>query len=172
MKQAEKDDIMAGFVAGETDILVSTVVIEVGVNVPNATVMIIENSERFGLAQLHQLRGRVGRGADASYCMLVTDSKSDEARERAKIMTETSDGFVIAEQDLAMRGPGEFFGVRQHGLPELKISDMVKNASVFETVKRESTRVLTDDPLLSRTENAALRLSIEKTVSHLSNPGL
>jgi ATP-dependent DNA helicase RecG len=172
MKQTEKDGIMRAFTSAEIDMLVSTVVIEVGVNVPNATVMIVENAERFGLAQLHQLRGRVGRGADASYCVLVTDSESEEALERAKIMTETNDGFIIAERDLEMRGPGEFFGVRQHGLPELKISDMVKNASMLETVKRESARLLAADPRLEKPENTALRRGIEKTVSNLSNPGL
>ncbi|MDR2610532.1 MAG: ATP-dependent DNA helicase RecG [Clostridiales Family XIII bacterium] len=172
MKQAEKDGIMEAFTAGEIPILVSTVVIEVGVNVPNATIMIVENSERFGLAQLHQLRGRVGRGASASYCVLITDSTSEEALTRAKIMTETNDGFVIAEKDLEMRGPGEFFGVRQHGLPELKISDMVRNASMLETVKQESARLLTEDPRLEGPENAALKRGIEDIVSNLSNPGL
>jgi ATP-dependent DNA helicase RecG len=134
--------------------------------------MIVENSERFGLAQLHQLRGRVGRGADESYCFLVTDSITDEATERMQIMTQTSDGFVIAERDLEMRGPGEFFGVRQHGLPELKISDMVKNVSMLETVKRVSAELLRVDPRLTNPENTALRRRIERTVSTLSNPGL
>jgi ATP-dependent DNA helicase RecG len=172
VKQAEKDSIMNEFASGTIDILVSTVVIEVGINVPNATMMIIENAERFGLAQLHQLRGRVGRGADKSYCVLITDSGSDEAAERMQIMTETNDGFVIAERDLAMRGPGEFFGVRQHGLPELKISDMVKNASMLETVKRASSEILRNDPRLEAPENVALRGYIQRTVSSLSNPGL
>jgi ATP-dependent DNA helicase RecG len=172
MKQAEKDSIMNSFSAGEIDVLVSTVVIEVGINVPNATVMVVENSERFGLAQLHQLRGRVGRGADKSYCVLVTDSASEDAVRRAEIMTTTNDGFVIAEQDLIMRGPGEFFGIRQHGLPELKLSDMSRNASMLETVKRESARVMEDDPRLIKPEHAALRRKIEGTVSGLSNLGL
>jgi ATP-dependent DNA helicase RecG len=172
VKQAEKDSIMDEFARGNIDILVSTVVIEVGINVPNATLMIIENAERFGLAQLHQLRGRVGRGSGESYCVLITDSGTDEAVERMQIMTETNDGFIIAERDLAMRGPGEFFGVRQHGLPELKISDMVKNASMLETVKRVSADILRNDPRLETSENAALRGRIERTVSSLSNPGL
>jgi ATP-dependent DNA helicase RecG len=134
--------------------------------------MVVENAERFGLAQLHQLRGRVGRGADKSYCVLITDSASEDAIRRSEIMTETSDGFVIAEQDLMMRGPGEFFGIRQHGLPELKLSDMSRNALMLETVKQESARIIEEDPHLKNPEHAALRRKIESTVSGLSNPGL
>lgn len=124
MKQKEKDDIMERFAAGKIDILVSTVVIEVGINVQNASVMVIENSERFGLAQLHQLRGRVGRGNYKSYCILINDSETEVAAQRAEIMVSTADGFVIAEKDLEIRGPGEFFGTRQHGVPDLKIANL------------------------------------------------
>jgi len=131
MKPTEKREIMRKFAEGETDVLVSTTVIEVGINVPNATVMLIENSDRFGLSQLHQLRGRVGRGAEKSYCVLVSDSKSEVAKERMKAMTKTNDGFVISEMDLELRGPGEFFGTRQHGLPEMKISNLYKDSEIL-----------------------------------------
>jgi ATP-dependent DNA helicase RecG len=157
MKQSEKDAIMQSFVKGEISVLVSTVVIEVGVNVPNAAIMVVENAERFGLAQLHQLRGRVGRGEAKSYCVLVLGSDSDDAKARAKVLTDTADGFKIAEQDLKMRGPGELFGVRQHGIPDLRLADPVKNIKILEEVVRLSEGVLTDDPALTKPENRQLR---------------
>ncbi len=157
MKSAEKDDIMGRFAAGEIDVLVSTVVIEVGINVPNATVMLVENAERFGLAQLHQLRGRVGRGSAASFCLLITCSNSDRARERAEILCDTGDGFVIAEKDLELRGPGEIFGVRQHGELDLKIGDMFKHYKVMEKAMEEAKRILSGDPGLSDEANSLLR---------------
>lgn len=138
LKNDEKEQVMADFKAKKYDILVSTTVVEVGVDVPNATVMLIENSERFGLSQLHQLRGRVGRNDLQSYCILHTASKSQETRERLNIMTETNDGFVIAEKDLQLRGPGEFLGTRQSGLPDLIISDIVRDAKILETARAEA----------------------------------
>jgi len=135
----------------------------VGINVPNATVMVIENSERFGLAQLHQLRGRVGRGEHKSYCILINSSKSEIAAQRAEIMINTSDGFIIAEKDLELRGPGEFFGTRQHGVPDLKIANLVKHIDMLETVKKESLVILAEDPLLESEKYAGLKTKIIKT---------
>ena len=138
LKNDEKDEVMKEFKAGKYDILVSTTVVEVGVDVPNATVMVIENAERFGLSQLHQLRGRVGRNSLQSYCILITSSRSQETRERLGIMTETNDGFIIAEKDLQLRGPGEFLGTRQSGLPDLIISDIVRDAKILEIARNEA----------------------------------
>lgn len=138
LKNDEKEEVMKDFKDGEYDILVSTTVVEVGVDVPNATVMVIENAERFGLSQLHQLRGRVGRSSLQSYCVLITSSRSQETRERLEIMTETNDGFVIAEKDLQLRGPGEFLGTRQSGLPDLIISDIVRDAKILEIARNEA----------------------------------
>ena len=138
LKNDEKEEVMKDFKDGEYDILVSTTVVEVGVDVPNATVMVIENAERFGLSQLHQLRGRVGRSSLQSYCVLITSSRSQETRERLGIMTETNDGFVIAEKDLQLRGPGEFLGTRQSGLPDLIISDIVRDAKILEIARSEA----------------------------------
>lgn len=138
LKNEEKDEVMKDFKAGKYDILVSTTVVEVGVDVPNATVMVIENAERFGLSQLHQLRGRVGRNSLQSYCVLITASRNQETRERLGIMVETNDGFVIAEKDLQLRGPGEFLGTRQSGLPDLIISDIVRDAKILELARNEA----------------------------------
>lgn len=163
MKQAEKDAVMEAFYRGETDVLVSTVVIEVGINVPNACVMVIENAERFGLAQLHQLRGRVGRGSEQSYCLILTGEDSDIARMRAQTMCESSDGFYIAEKDLEMRGPGELFGFRQHGLPQLKLADPVRHVKVVEKAAQDAQELLQDDPGLQKPENAGLKAKIDQT---------
>jgi len=162
MKQADKDRIMQEFNAGELQILISTVVIEVGINVPNATIMLIENAERFGLAQLHQLRGRVGRGEEQSFCILVSEGGSGIASERAEIMKSTNDGFLIAEKDLELRGPGEFFGMRQHGVPELKLADLVKHIKILNTVREESQRILDDDDSLAGKEYSKLKEKIDK----------
>ena len=157
MKAAEKDLVMQQMIAGEIDVLVSTTVIEVGVDIPNAALMLVENADRFGLSQLHQLRGRVGRGQHKSYCVLVTDSESEEAKARMKIMCETGDGFKIAEEDLRLRGPGDFFGSRQHGLPEMHVADLGTDTETLMKSKEAADRLLTRDPTLSLPEHAALR---------------
>lgn len=161
MKDSEKDAVMNDFAYGNIDILVSTTVIEVGVNVPDATLMIIENAERFGLSQLHQLRGRVGRGSAKSYCILISSSQDTDTKKRLNIMTKTNDGFIISKTDLSLRGPGEFFGTRQHGLPPLKISSLLD----METLKKSSEAVnylLANDPTLSFEENIRLKKHIGK----------
>jgi len=148
MADSEKEKVMEEFVNGKIDILVSTSVIEVGVNVPNATVMIIENAERFGLAQLHQLRGRVGRSEFQSYCILISYSNSDVAKKRLGVLAQTSDGFKIAEKDLEIRGPGEFLGLRQHGLPEFKIANIVEDIDILKIVQKDVEELLKKDPKL------------------------
>ncbi|HID8457148.1 TPA: ATP-dependent DNA helicase RecG [Clostridioides difficile] len=160
MKSSEKDEVMRLFKDKEIDILVSTTVIEVGVNVPNATLMIIENAERFGLAQLHQLRGQVGRGSHKSYCVLIYDSKTDVCRQRMAIMEETNDGFKISEKDLEIRGPGEFFGTRQHGLPELKVANLFKHIKILKLAQQEARYILGEDNNLQLKENMALKKEI------------
>lgn len=162
MKQEEKDDVMESFVSGNIDVLVSTVVIEVGIDVSNATVMVIENCERFGLAQLHQLRGRVGRGEHQSHCILICGHESKIANMRNEIMCKSEDGFAIAEEDLKLRGPGEIFGTRQHGLPELNISDLVRHVDILEDVKEVASEILHKDPELKNEENRELRRRIIK----------
>ena len=157
MKARDKDACMAAFAAGETDILVSTTVIEVGVDVPNAALMIIENAERFGLSQLHQLRGRIGRGPFQSYCVLVSDTRTEESRARLKVLCDTADGFQIAEADLRQRGPGDFFGNRQHGLPALHIADLGTNMAAVNDARDAARAVLAADPTLCAPEHAALR---------------
>ena len=139
---------MSAFAAHEIDVLVSTTVIEVGVDVPNAAVMVIENAERFGLSQLHQLRGRVGRGKHKSYCVLVSDNTNDETKARLKIMTQTGDGFRIAEEDLRLRGPGDFFGVRQHGLPGLRVADLGCDTRLLQEAQAAAEELLAADPTL------------------------
>jgi ATP-dependent DNA helicase RecG len=146
---------MERFYSGSIQVLISTVVIEVGIDVPNASVMLIENSERFGLAQLHQLRGRVGRGKYQSYCLIVTGDDSETAVERAEIMCSTGDGFVIAEKDLEIRGPGEFFGFRQHGLPQLRLADPIKHRQVAAQALSDVKKMMAEDPTLSSAKNAA-----------------
>ncbi len=156
LSAAQKEKIMSEFKVHKTDLLVSTTVVEVGVDVPNASVMLIENADRFGLSQLHQLRGRVGRGEHKSYCILVTDNVNEESKARLKILSKTSDGFVISEEDLKMRGPGDFFGSKQHGLPQLKIANMAQNLDVLHTAQDVAKKLISCDPELSSSENSGL----------------
>lgn len=165
MRPKEKDAIMQEFKEGNIDILISTTVIEVGVNVPNASIMVVENAERFGLAQLHQLRGRVGRGEYKSYCILKYDSKSHVVMQRMKIMQETNDGFVIAEKDLELRGSGEFFGTRQHGLPELKIANLFEDMPTLKTVQKLAIKIEQEDPKLELEKNKPLKILVSKKIT-------
>lgn len=160
LKPQEKDEVMDQFRDGELDILVSTTVVEVGVDVPNATVMVIENADRFGLAQLHQLRGRVGRGGEQSYCFLVADLKSEATRQRLEIMTRTNDGFVIAQKDLELRGPGEFLGTRQSGLPDLFLADLVSDAEILEQARHAAIDLIKADPDLERHRQLRSRVEL------------
>jgi ATP-dependent DNA helicase RecG len=162
MKPAEKEAVMDAFRAGEMDILVSTTVIEVGVDVPNAAVIVIEDADRFGLAQLHQLRGRVGRSEHQSYCVLIANPKSEDAQRRMEIMTRTNNGFLIAEEDLRIRGPGEIYGTRQSGMPSFRVADLVKDMRLLEVARQEAFHLLEHDPDLSRPEHAALREAVER----------
>jgi ATP-dependent DNA helicase RecG len=157
MKAADKAYEMERFVKGETNIMVATTVIEVGVNVPNATVMIIESAERFGLAQLHQLRGRVGRGADQSYCILMTSHKlSSDSKTRLQTMTRTNDGFEIAEVDLKLRGPGDLMGTQQSGVLNLKIADIIRDNDILHLARHHAKLILNEDSSLSKQENKAI----------------
>jgi ATP-dependent DNA helicase RecG len=160
MPTEEKQRLMADFRAGNVDVLVATTVIEVGIDVPNATVMVIQNAERFGLSQLHQLRGRVGRSELISHCLLIGDAPTDDAQKRLATMTATGDGFQIAEMDLKLRGPGEFFGVRQHGLPELKLADITRELELLHQAKEDALALLADDPNLSHPAHQALRAAL------------
>lgn len=162
MKPKEKDEIMEKFKKGEIDILISTTVIEVGVNVPNASIMIVENAERFGLAQLHQLRGRVGRGEYKSYCILKYQGNSDIIRQRMSIMQETNDGFKISEKDLELRGSGEFFGTKQHGLPEFKIANIFQDMPMLKNIQVIASDILREDPELEQEKNKRLKHEVEK----------
>ncbi len=157
MKPKEKDEIMEKFKNKEIDILISTTVIEVGVDVPNANIMVIENAERFGLAQLHQLRGRVGRGEYQSYCILKCEGKSENTRKRMKVMVETNDGFIISEKDLELRGSGDFFGTMQHGLPEFKIANLFEDIEMLKMVQSVAMKILADDPKLEQEKNKLLK---------------
>jgi len=165
MKAAEKDVVMSTFADGGIDVLVATTVVEVGVDVPNAALMVIENADRFGLSQLHQLRGRVGRGKHKSWCILMSDDPSEDARARLKIMCRTNDGFKIAEEDLRLRGPGDFFGSRQHGLPEMRMAGLGSDMDVLSEAQEDAKALLSADPLLTSPENAPLREYVEKLFS-------
>ena len=157
MKQKDKDSIMERFKKGDIDILISTTVIEVGVDVPNANIMVIENAERFGLAQLHQLRGRVGRGEYQSYCILKYEGKGETVRKRMKVMCETNDGFIISEKDLELRGSGDFFGTMQHGLPEFKIANLFEDMPILKSVQSLAMKIINEDPKLEKQENKLLK---------------
>jgi ATP-dependent DNA helicase RecG len=165
MRAAEKDKVMKKFRDGEIQVLICTTVVEVGVDVPNAAVMVIENAERFGLSQLHQLRGRVGRGSFESSCILITDNTTEECVKRMKIMSSTTDGFKISEEDLKMRGPGDFFGNAQHGLPPLKIADIACNMELMNRAQSCARELLEEDPLLEKPQNRALKMDVMRLFS-------
>ncbi|MHC1696063.1 MAG: ATP-dependent DNA helicase RecG [Eubacteriales bacterium] len=164
LSPSEKDEVMRRFMSGEDKILVSTTVIEVGVNVPNAALMLVENAERFGLSQLHQLRGRVGRGSHKSYCVLMSDNDSPATKERLEIMTKTGDGFKIAQRDLELRGPGDFFGSRQSGSLKFRVANLSMDMKLLYTANEAAKRLISSDPLLERDENAALKKEINEIV--------
>ena len=166
MRPREKDEIMQRFKDKEIDILISTTVIEVGVNIPNANIMVIENAERFGLAQLHQLRGRVGRGEHQSYCILKYEGNSEIIRKRMQVMQDTNDGFVISGKDLELRGSGEFFGTKQHGLPEFKIANLFEDIKMLKLVQNISMRILQEDPLLEQEKNIRLRKLVDDNLQN------
>lgn len=167
MKQAEKDEIMEAFGRNEIQILVSTTVIEVGIDVPNATVMMIENAERFGLAQLHQLRGRVGRGKHQSYCIFMSASKSKETKERLEILNKSNDGFFIASEDLRLRGPGDLFGIRQSGLLDFRLGDVFQDAKILQKANEAAARLLAEDPELKKEDHIKLRDHINRYMSEI-----
>lgn len=159
----EKDQVMREFSANECQILVSTTVVEVGVNVPNATIMVIYDADRFGLSQLHQLRGRVGRGEYQSFCILMADPKSETGKERMRIMSETNDGFELSEKDLELRGPGDFFGKKQSGMPEFKVADMVHDYRALETARQDAADLVSSEAFWNEPEYQALREQLLKS---------
>ena len=161
MKNKEKEIIMEEFTKGNIDVLIATTVIEVGVNVPNANMMIIENAERFGLAALHQLRGRVGRGEYQSYCILKYESRSPVVKDRMKVMSGTNDGFIIAQKDLELRGTGEFFGTKQHGIPDFKIANLWEDMETLKQVQSVAFQILEKDKNLETKENELLKAQVD-----------
>lgn len=165
MKPKEKEKVMGDFQKSRIQLLVSTTVIEVGVDVPNSVIMVIENAERFGLSQLHQLRGRVGRGKNKSYCILISDAEGENAKSRLDVMCRTNDGFAIADKDLELRGPGDFFGSRQHGLPDLKIADFTQNMDIVRQSRAACEMILNDDPNLDKAKNQPLVKAVERLFS-------
>ncbi len=172
MKAKDKEEVMARFASGEVQLLVSTTVIEVGVDVPNSVIMVIENAERFGLSQLHQLRGRVGRGKHKSTCILISDAKGATAQHRLKTMCKTTDGFKIADEDLKLRGPGDFFGARQHGLPEMKIADLSSDMELLKQAQSAAKETLKVDPALRKAENAPLKAAVLQLFETVGPNGL
>ncbi|MDE7231425.1 MAG: ATP-dependent DNA helicase RecG, partial [Oscillospiraceae bacterium] len=172
MKQADKDAVMNAFRGNELSLLISTTVIEVGIDVPNAVVMLIENTEQFGLSQLHQLRGRVGRGSEQSFCILMSDSKSEYAKARAKAMVENTDGYKIADIDLKLRGPGNFFGREQSGAVPMRVADLADDAEVLDDVERLAAEILKSDPALSQKEHEGLRAGVKRLFENIGEYGL
>lgn len=172
MKPKQKDEVMRDFADGKIQLLVSTVVVEVGIDVPNAAVMMIENAERFGLSQLHQLRGRIGRGQFKSTCVLVSDAQNEESVKRLDVMCKTTDGFVIAEEDLKQRGPGDFLGSRQHGLPEMRLANIVTDTKILYAAQKQAEDILFADPDLSLPEHKKLRESVEKMFGKFGEVGI
>lgn len=166
MKQKEKDHIMEEFKNGKIHLLVSTTVIEVGVNVPNASIMVNENAERFGLAQLHQLRGRVGRGEYKSYCILKYEGNSEIIRQRMKVMTNTNDGFKIAEKDLELRGTGDFFGTKQHGIPDFKIANLFEDMDILKLAQKVAIQVMEEDSKLEQEKNILLKQMVKEKIGN------
>ena len=166
MKQKEKDHIMEEFKNGKIHLLVSTTVIEVGVNIPNASIMVIENAERFGLAQLHQLRGRVGRGEYKSYCILKYDGNSEILRQRMQVMTNTNDGFKIAEKDLELRGTGDFFGTKQHGIPDFKIANLFEDMDILKLAQKVAIQVMEEDSKLEQEKNILLKQMVKEKIGN------
>lgn len=172
LKAKEKEQVMASFAAGSIQLLVSTTVIEVGVDVPNAAIMVIENAERFGLSQLHQLRGRIGRSGFKSTCVLISDAQNDEAKQRLMVMTQTTDGFKIADEDLKLRGPGDFFGARQHGLPELRIADMMTDIALLHETQAAAREIAARDRELTLPENKALGIAVAALFDTVAQAGM
>ena len=168
LKPKQKDAVMAAFAAGEIKLLICTTVIEVGIDVPNANIIVIENAECFGLSQLHQLRGRTGRGSEKSYCILISDAAGESAKRRFQIMTETNDGFKIAEEDLALRGPGDFFGARQSGLPTLRIADLMTDSRIMYAAGRDAKRIIAADPYLNAPQHTQLKKSVSRLFADIS----
>jgi ATP-dependent DNA helicase RecG len=160
MPSAKKQQTMSEFRKGKTNVLVSTVVVEVGVDVPNATIMVIEGADRFGLAQLHQLRGRIGRGEAKSYCFLFAETDSQTAKSRLEVITRSNDGFAIAEHDLRLRGPGEMFSTRQHGLPDLKIANIVDDFDLLVMARKNAFELVSQDPMLTKAEHRNIRQAL------------
>lgn len=172
MRPAEKEATMAAFAAGDIDLLVSTTVIEVGVDVPNAVVLLVENADRFGLAQLHQLRGRIGRGQYPSTCILISDNTGEDNRRRLQVMCATTDGFRIADEDLKMRGPGDFFGNRQHGLPQLHVADMLCDSELLQQARMQAVNLLADDPHLEKPAHQLLASAVKELFAQVGEQGL